>query len=81
MCMGKLYRSASLKRHAISCFTLVVREMPSAVEAIESLVLLGMESEELISLLDDACKKNPESSLYSDGWIQSLGISLRGKKT
>ena len=80
MCMGKLYKSTNLKRHAVSCFTLAVSEMPSAIEAIEALVLLGIESEELISLLDKACKQNAESSVYSDGWIQSLGASLIQKR-
>jgi tetratricopeptide (TPR) repeat protein len=76
MCMGKLYRSANLKRHAISCFILVIKELPSAVEAIESLVSLGIESGELLTILDNACRESSESALYADGWLHSLSNSL-----
>lgn len=80
MCMGKLYKSSNLKRHAISSFTLVIRETPSAVEVIESLVNLGIESSELLSLLDESCKNSPDATLYSDGWIQSLATCLLQKR-
>ena len=80
MCMGKLYKNSNLKRHAISSFTLVVRETPSAVEVIEALVQLGMESSELLSLLDESCKSNSNALIYSDGWIQSIAVTLIQKR-
>lgn len=76
MCMGKLYKSANLKRHAISCFILVIRELPSAIEAIEALVSLDVESEELLSVLDEACRDSKESALYGDSWLHSIATSL-----
>jgi tetratricopeptide (TPR) repeat protein len=80
MCMGKLYKSANLKRHAISCFILVIREVPSAVEAIDALVSLGIESGELLTLLDESCRASADSALYADGWLHTLSTSLIMKR-
>lgn len=80
MCMGILYKSANLKRHAISCFSLVVRELPSTIEAIEALVSLGIEAEELLAIIESACKENEESAMYADGWLISLTNSLLLKR-
>ena len=80
MCMGKLYKNSNLKRLAISSYTLVIRETPAALEVIEALVQLGIESSELLLLLDESCKSNVDALIYNDGWIQSIAVTLIQKR-
>lgn len=81
ICMGRLYKSANLKRHAVLCFTMALREAPSAVEALEALVSLGIESLELLTILDESCQNIAEAALYADGWLITLAASLIHKRS
>ena len=76
MMLGKLYKQSSQKRQAIACYAKVVEQMPSAIEAFESLVSLGMETPDLLALIDTACRERPDTSSHSDGWLHPLVTSL-----
>lgn len=80
MCLGKLAKSANIKRLAISSFTLAIRETPLAVEAIEALVNLGVDAVELASLINDSCLGVGIESICSLNWLQSLLSSLVHKR-
>lgn len=51
MALGKLYVMNGLERPAISAFKEVLRECPLALEAIQSLIKLGVSYGELIRLI------------------------------
>ena len=84
MMLGKLYKQSSHtphhKRQAIACYSKVVEQMPSAIEAFESLVSLGMETPDLLALIDTACRERPETSSHNNGWLHALVTSLIHKR-
>ena len=60
MALGKLYVMNGLERPAISAFKEVLRECPLALEAIQSLIKLGVSYGELIRLV---FVPNPSSNM------------------
>ena len=78
--LGMLYKGSNLNKQAIASYVKVVESMPMCLEAIEALVLLGMETNDLLSLLDRVLRDRPEAIICEDGWLHSLATSLVMKR-
>ena len=62
--LGKHYFRNGLKRHAISAFRDVVRSEPKAIEAIITLISLGVDQVELNELIKSSCDSLPWLPIY-----------------
>ena len=60
--LGRMYVSSGLKRHAIESFKNVLTLLPIAVEAIDALILLGVEATEIVELLRTSAGSSPQWS-------------------
>jgi tetratricopeptide (TPR) repeat protein len=80
MCAGKLYLEGGLKRTAISAYKGVVASSPFALEAITALIDLGIEGQDLTSIIDTAAKENRSGNL-SVSWVKSFIEALKHKRS
>jgi tetratricopeptide (TPR) repeat protein len=76
MTMGRIYSEIGLKRHAIGCFRHVLTLLPSAVEALEALIQLGVESAELLDLLRMSVSNGGSGRVLVASWLPKLTAAL-----
>ena len=79
MTMGRIYSDIGLKRHAIGCFRHVLTLLPSAVEALEALIQLGVESAELLDLLRTSVSSGGSGRVLVASWLPKLTAALEHK--
>eukprot|EP01041_Mallomonas_annulata_P006220 gene6220-12601_t len=78
--LGKLYKSNNLRRHAITSYKDALQQMPTAMEVIEALISLGVDSKEILALIDDICEKNPlYNTLFAGGWLTNIINALSSR--
>jgi len=68
----QLHKHNNQRPRAIACYSQAVSQMPCAVEALEALVALGMDTAEIFALVDGACRDRPDAAMYADGWVHAL---------
>lgn len=56
MALGNMYKEAGVERPAVACFKEVLKESPLAIEAAENLLKLGVEGNEVNSLMLQATR-------------------------
>lgn len=79
--LGELYSSTGLKRHAITAYKEVLRDQPSAVEALLALTELGIDKNELDTLLLNVSAQDRE--VYDNlcvNWLPGLARANVHKK-
>eukprot|EP01038_Epipyxis_sp_PR26KG_P011855 gene11855-15861_t len=78
--LGDLYKTCNLKKHAITSYREALLQQPTSIEIIENLINLGVESSELIAIIDESLRDQSSSELFSIGWLHSLIIGLTNKR-
>ena len=69
--LGQVYQQAGMERPAVTCFREVLKSCPLALEAAQTLMLLGVKAKDIQSLALDATS-NPTSDLdWYNQWIQA----------
>lgn len=74
--LGSLYKRSNRRHNAITAYKEALALTPYAIEVIQHLVDLGVESSEILATLDDALRYKESASLISDGWLHSLVAAL-----
>ncbi|XP_021959709.2 anaphase-promoting complex subunit 7 isoform X1 [Folsomia candida] len=71
MALGKLYKQNGMERAAITAFKEVLKECPTSMEAIESLISLGLGDTDLQVFFNHKLNKMPYSEWFHN-WIRAL---------
>ncbi|XP_021945689.1 anaphase-promoting complex subunit 7 isoform X1 [Folsomia candida] len=71
MALGKLYMQNGMERAAITSFKEVLRECPNSMEAIDSLISLGLRDTDLQVFFNHKLNKMPCSEWFYN-WIRAL---------
>ena len=70
--LGKVYQQAGMERPAVTCFREVLKSCPLALEAAQTLMMLGVKAKDIQSLALDATS-NPTSDMeWFNQWIQAF---------
>ena len=70
--LGKVYQQAGMERPAVTCFREVLKSCPLALEAAQTLMMLGVKAKDIQSLALDATS-NPTSDIdWLNQWIQAF---------
>jgi tetratricopeptide (TPR) repeat protein len=78
--LGKQYKSSNLKTNAINAFKQSLLLLPTSIETIEQLIILGVESGQIISVVDEAIRDKKNAVLFESGWLHTLIIALSSKR-
>ena len=70
--LGKVYQQAGMERPAVTCFREVLKSCPLALEAAQTLMMLGVKAKDIQSLALEATS-NPSSDMdWFNQWIQAF---------
>ena len=68
--LGKVYQQAGMERPAVTCFREVLKSCPLALEAAQTLMMLGVKAKDIQSLALEATS-NPHMEWFNQ-WIQAF---------
>ena len=78
--MGKLYKNNGLKRHAITSYKEALQQMPTAIEVIEALLSLGVDSKEILLSVEEIRSRNHVySTIFATNWMNNIVLALSSK--
>jgi anaphase-promoting complex subunit 7 len=79
--LSKLYKYLSRKKDAIQCYKDILMQSPFCLEAIDSLVSLNVDINEIKTIIDDTIRsKESFDSIASDGWLHNYMTMLVNKR-
>lgn len=80
ICLGRLYKSANMRRHAITAFKSALSISIFAIEAIESLIDIGADSDEILQIIEKTSNESGQCEFIFDGWLLNLVSGLLSKR-
>lgn len=96
LCLGRLYVAVNLRKNALPALKSVLLSCPFALEAIESLIDIGIDGDELLEIVRKSSRDNsilkglatttPQKQIkliafhYGLGWLESYTAALLYKR-
>jgi len=79
--LSKLYKYLSRKKDAIQCYKDILVQSPFCLEALDSLINLNVDVNEIKTIIDDAVRsKESFDIMASDGWLHNYLTMLVNKR-